>query len=86
MIAIATIYSLCSLCGPHEKRCARFNAYCNVPKVITTSEKEHARSVRKWTNEIVKKRTISADKDANVHRVKLTESQMMTYFDDDWLD
>ena len=89
MIAIATIYSLCSLCGPHSHRCARFNAHCNVPKIITTSETQHARSVRKWTKEVVKKHTMDDTKDVKLHRfsedAKLTESQMMAYFDDEWM-
>ena len=32
MLAIATIYSLCSLCGPNSVKCGRYNAHCNVPK------------------------------------------------------
>jgi hypothetical protein len=90
MIAVATIYSLCSLCGPSAKRCARYNPNCKVPKSYTNSEKEHARSVSLWRNGIFVLKTKEGDTHTKVHRVSgmhsLTETAMMKYFDaDEWI-
>jgi hypothetical protein len=86
MGSIATIYSLCSLCGPHAKRCARYNPQCNVPKEFTTSKKAHARSVHAWSKEIVKRRACDPTRVYHQSPMKLTETQLLAYFEDDWMD
>ena len=60
MVALATIYSLCSLCGPNANTCGRYNAHCNVPKQVTYSETEHQRALQVWKRDIVKIDTLEA--------------------------
>ena len=86
MIAIATIYSLCSLCGPNADKCGRYNAHYNVPKKVTNSEKTYKRDLKKWKKEIVQTEKVVDLTEYHRPWQKLSESSAMAYFEDSWMD
>jgi hypothetical protein len=83
MLAITTIYSLCSLCGPNADKCRRYNAHCNVPKYATHSKKEYERALYKWKRDTVKTETL-----AQYHQQssKREDKVFLTDFEDEWMD
>jgi len=83
MLAITTIYSLCSLCGPNADKCGRYNAHCNVPKYVTYSKKEYERALYKWKRDTVKTETLAKYYEQSS---KQEEMVCLTYFEDEWMD
>jgi len=86
MIAIATIYSLCSLCGPNADKCGRYNAHCNVPKKVTNSEKTYKRDLKRWKKEVVQTEKVVNLMEYHWSPQKLSESSITAYFEDSWMD
>jgi len=82
----ASIYSVCSLCGPHAEQCARFNSKCAVPKTFMTSEKAYDRAVQVWARDIIKKKGVVHHRAVEAPRDALTEPKFMLYFEDEWID
>ena len=85
MLAIATIYSLCSLCGPNSFKCGRYNAHCNVPKKVTTSEKTHKRNLKKWKKEMVQAEIVMKPMEYSQYS-EHSESSITADFEDSWMD
>jgi hypothetical protein len=79
MVALATIYSLCSLCGPNANTCGRYNAHCNVPKQVTYSETEHQRALQVWKRDIVKIDTLEALETWDTQGIRETYETYETY-------
>jgi hypothetical protein len=85
MIAITPLYSVCSLCGPRAKRCARYNAECAAPKKYMTSQTAYRRELHKWaeSNELFEKRRRRA---AAIAEAETNETKIKFFFEDKWMD
>lgn len=90
MASIASIYSLCTLCGPHADKCAIYNETCAVPKRFMFSAKSYDRAVMLWSEEMVKSRCRSERKMHTKINNDSVKKQPRAYdeldFEDEWMD